>query len=159
MNSKVYGFALVAILVLGLAASGAFAGMSMSQGGFKSFDSRDLIGAIVKNPQNDFLGLVSQLWVDTGGHAFAILNHGPDEYYGDGGGFTPVPIEAFRITEPTPGQLQVVLNSNEKALESARAFNPAESTDLRYEANIYRYYGIQPYWTIWEECLVPMSNF
>jgi hypothetical protein len=135
--------------------SGAFAGGSMSQGGFRSFDSQDLIGAIVKTTHDDFLGLVSQLWVDTGGHAFAILNHGPDEYYGDGGGFTPIPLEAFRITELMPGQLQVVLNSNEKALEAAPAFNPVESTDLQYEANIYRYYGIQPYWTTSEECLLP----
>ncbi len=159
MDKKIYGFGVVTILVLGLAASGAFAAMGVGQGGIRSFDSRDLIGAIVKDPHGDFLGLVNQLWVDTGGHAFAILNHGPDELYGDGGGFTPIPLEAFQIAEPEPGQLRVVLNSSEKALEVAPAFNPVESTDLQYEADIYRYYGIQPYWTTSEECLVPMSNY
>ncbi len=153
MNKKIYGLAVAALLAFGLVASSAYAGSGMDKGGFTSFDSRDLIGAVVRNPQGELVGLIDRVWVDTEGHAFAILNHGPDDYYGEGGGYTPVPIEAFRITEPMAGEVKVVLNSDEKRLESAPAFNPVESTDHRqYEADIYTYYGIQPYWTQSEEC-------
>ena len=153
MNKITCGFALVAILTLGLAVSGAFAAAPMGQGGFMSFDSRDLIGAVVRNPQGEVVGLVSQVWVDTGGHAFVVLNHGSDEYYGDGGGYTPVPFEALQVMETMPGQVSVVMNSDEKRLEAAPAFNPVVTNDRQYEADIYRYYGIQPYWTQSDECL------
>ena len=156
MNKTIYGFALAALLTLGLAASGAFAAAPMGQGGFMSFDSRDLIGAIVENPQGEVVGLISQVWVDTGGHAFAVLNHGSTEYYGEGGGYTPVPFEALQVTEPMAGQVSAVLNSDEKRLEAAPAFNPMAG-DRQYEADVYRYYGIQPYWTQADECFTEGS--
>jgi hypothetical protein len=157
MNKTIYGFVLVALLALGLAASGAFAAAPMGQGGFMSFDSRDLIGAIVRNPEGNLVGLVSQVWIDTGGHAFAVLNHGSDEYYGDGGGYTPVPFEALRITEPMGGQVSAILNSDEMKLEAAPPFNPVAGNDRQYEADVYRYYGIQPYWTQSDECFTEGS--
>jgi hypothetical protein len=147
MDKKIYGLALAALLAFGLAASGAYAGGGMNKEGFMSFDSRDLIGAVVRDPQGEVLALVSQVWVDTGGHAFAVLNHGSNENYGEVGGYTPVPLEALQITEPMAGQVMVTLNSDEKKLEAAPAFNPVESADRQYEADVYRYYGIQPYWT------------
>jgi hypothetical protein len=152
MNKTIYLLAFVSLLAFGLTASDAYAGSAMGQGGFGSFDSRDLIGAVVRDPQGEVVGLVSQVWVDTGGHAFAVLNHGSDEYYGEGGGYTPVPLEALQITEPMAGQVSAVLNSDEKRLEAAPAFNPVASNGRQYEADVYGYYGIQPYWTQSDEC-------
>ncbi len=152
MNKTIYLLAFVSLLAFGLAASGTYAGNAMGQGGFTSFDSRDLIGAVVRNPEGEVVGLVNEVWVDTGGHAFAVLNHGSDEYYGEGGGYTPVPLEALQITEPMAGQVSAVLNSDEKRLEAAPAFNPVANNGRQYEADVYRYYGIQPYWTQSDEC-------
>jgi len=150
--NKIYLFGLVLLLSFGLA-SGAYARGHMGKAGFMTFDTFDLIGAPVKNTRGELLGLVSWVEVDSAGDAIAIINHGSDAYYGDGGGYTPVPIKALRISEPTAGHLAVVLNSNDKKLESAPAYDPTRDNDRPYETQVYRYYGLQPYWTEEGKCL------
>ena len=149
--NKIYLGGLALLLSLGLV-FGAQAKGHMGKAGLMTFDTFDLIGTPVKNPRGEFLGIVSWVEVDSAGDAVAILNHGSDAYYGDGGGFTPVPIKALRISEPAPGHLTVVLNSNEKKLESAPAYDPTRDNDRQYETQVYRYYGLQPYWTEEGKC-------
>jgi len=149
--SKIYLGGLVLLLSLGLV-SGAYAKGHTGKDGFMTFDTFDLIGAPVKNPREELLGLVSWVEVDSAGDAIAILNHGSDAYYGDGGGFTPVPIKALRISKSAAGHLTVVLNSNEKQLESAPAYDPTRDNDRQHETQVYRYYGLQSYWTEEGKC-------
>ena len=152
MKKGIYWLTAGLLLSLTVAISGAYAGGPMETGHFMTFDSHDFIGALVNNPQGEFLGIVSRLEVDSGGHAFAILNHGPDAYYGEGGGYTPVPIEALQLSEQKPGNLKIVAKLNEKQLEAAPFYNPTASDKRDYEADIYKFYGIQPYWTEEANC-------
>lgn len=119
----------------------------MEKGEVLFVDSRDLIGAPVRDPKGEVIGLVNSLLLDSGGHAFAIINHGSNEEYGEGGRFTPVPFEALQVSRSTSGENLVALAMNEEQLESAPFFDPTETQNRQYEANIYRYFGIQPYWT------------
>ncbi len=114
---------------------------------FLLVNSSDLIGASVKDSKGELLGLISMIEIDSQGHAFAVINHGSYEYYGEGGGFTPVPFEALQISKPELGQMTVALNMDERQLEAAPFYDPSVTDSRQYEANIYRFYGIQPYWT------------
>jgi hypothetical protein len=112
-----------------------------------TFDSYDLIGVPVKNPQGRFLGLVNGIMVDSQGQAFAIVNHGDSDLYGSGGVNTPVPIAALRISETKAGKPDIVLNTDTEHMDFAPYLNPARINDPQYVANIDMYFGLQPGWT------------
>jgi hypothetical protein len=119
----------------------------MGNGGFMTFNSIDLIGAPVENSHGGFLGIVNGVVIDSEGHAFAIVNHGDYDLYGPGGANTPVPFAALRISEAKPGMEDVILNTDVEHLDFAPFFDPTQSSNRQTEANIYLYYGLQPYWT------------
>ncbi len=150
--------AVIAALLLAPAAHAAVPDSSGQAGSFMNYDSMDLIGAPVKNPDGELLGLISRLEIDSGGHVLAVINHGSDEYYGPGGGYAPVPFEALKVSEPEIGQVQAVLNTDEKGLEAAPFFNPLKMNDRQYEAQIYQYYGLQPYWTAEANCIGDLQD-
>ncbi len=113
---------------------------------FMELDSRDLIGAAVANSCGKVVGIVNEVMVDTQGHAFAIVNHGDYDLYGDGGVNTPVPFQELTISKTERGQ-SVVLKTDMEHLDLAPYLDPLKMQSRRYEANIYEYYGIQPSWT------------
>ena len=145
--NKIYFVALVALLSVGLAASAAHAAGPMGKGGFMTFNSFDLIGVAVRNPQARYLGLVNGIMIGSDGQAFAIVNHGDYDLYGPGGVNTPVPIAALRISETKYGKEKIVLNTDTEHMDFAPYLDPTKSHDRQYEANIDRYFGIQPSWT------------
>jgi hypothetical protein len=145
--NKIYLVALVAFLSLGLVASAAYARDSMEKTGYMTFNSFDLIGVAVRNPQGRFLGLVNGIMIGSDGQAFAIVNHGDYDIYGPGGVNTPVPIAALRISETEYGKDKIVLNTDTEHLDFAPYLDPTKSHDPQYEANIDRYFGVQPAWT------------
>ena len=145
--NKMYLLALVSLLSLGLAIPVSYAGGMTGKGGFMTFNSLDLIGAPVKNPQGEFLGLVDGVMVDSEGHAFAIVNHGDYDLYGPGGANSPVPFAALWISGTEAGKENFVLNTDAGHMDFAPYLDPTKSNDRQYEADVYRYYGLQPYWT------------
>lgn len=145
--NKIYLAALVALLSVGLAASASYAGGPMGKGGFMTFNSSDLIGVPVKNSQGRFLGLVDGVMIASDGQAFAVVNHGDYDLYGPGGVNTPVPIAALRISETKSGKEMIVLNTDTEHMDFAPYLDPTQTNNPRYEANIDRYFGIQPSWT------------
>lgn len=167
MKRSVPFLALVSLLSIGLAAPASYAGempgfthefyegrifiadpAEKAADEVATFDGMDLIGAAVNNPQGELLGLVSGLQIDSGGRAFAIINHGSDEIYGPGGRFTLVPVEALNISESSADfELVAVLDMNQEQLAAAPFYNPARTDERGYLAGIYRHYGLQPYWT------------
>jgi hypothetical protein len=147
MNRMISTIALVSLLSLGLVVSVSYAGAPMGKGGFMTFNSIDLIGAPVKNSQGGFLGIVNGVTIDSEGHAFAIVNHGDYDLYGPGGANSPVPFAALRISEAKSGMEDVILNTDMEHLDFAPFFDPTQSSNRQTEANIYLYYGLQPYWT------------
>jgi PRC-barrel domain len=147
MNKTTYIFVLVLFLSLGLLGSNSYAAGRTGRSGFMMFNSSDLIGAPVKDSHGEFMGIVNEVIVDSGGHTFAVINHGDYDLYGDGGVNTPVPFQELRISHAKGGQYTVVLKTDMEHLDFAPYLDPLKTNNRQYEANIYEYYGIQPYWT------------
>ncbi len=144
---RVFVVALVSLLSVGLAASASHAAGPMAKGGFTIFNNYDLIGVAVKNPQGRFLGLINEVLIGSDGQAFAVVNHGDSDLYGESGVNTPVPIAALRISETKSGKEIVVLNTDTEHMDFAPYLDPTENHDRQYEARIDRYFGIQPAWS------------
>ena len=144
--NKIYLAVFITLLSVGLAASASYAAGSAGKGGFMTFNSFDLIGVPVKSPQGRFVGLVNEVMVDSNRQAFAIVNHGDYDLYGPGGVNTPVPIAALRISETKSGKEMIVLNTDTEHMDSAPYLDPTKRNDPQYEANIDRYFGLQPSW-------------
>jgi hypothetical protein len=147
MNKTVFILVLVSFMSLGLVAFNSYAAGRTGRSGFMMFNSSDLIGASVKDPHGEFLGIVNGVMIDSGGHAFAIINHGDYDLYGESGANTPVPFQELRISETKGGQDIVFLKTDMEHLDFAPYLNPLKKENRQDEANIYEYYGIQPYWT------------
>lgn len=144
--NKIYLAALVALLSVGLVASVSYANDSMGKSGFTTFDSHDLIGAEVRNPQGGLLGLVNGIMIGSDGQAFAIVNHGDYDPYAPGGVNTPIPIAALQISQTKDGKEKVVLNMDSERLDFAPYVDRAKSHDRQYEADIDIYFGVSPSW-------------
>lgn len=148
MKNRFYMFAVVSLFSLALAASAATAGTPLQKSGLMGFNSFDLIGAPVKGSQGEVIGVISEVEIDSGGHVFAIVNHGDFETYGEGGRLTPVPFEALQIweAEPETGRVAVMVNMDAQTLEAAPFLDPTQSLDRQFEARLYEHFGLQPYW-------------
>ncbi len=147
MKKTLFFLGLVSVLSVALVASSSYAAGMNRRGGFTMFNSSDLIGAPVKDSNGKLMAVVQELLVDPDGHAFVVVNHGDYDLYGDGGVNTPIPFEALRISETKAGQDTVVLKTDMEHLDFAPYLNPIGKETRQDEANIYEYYGIQPYWT------------
>jgi sporulation protein YlmC with PRC-barrel domain len=123
-------------------------GGTPSKGTFTEADSRDLVGAAVEDSCGKIVGVVNEVMVDTRGHAFAIVNHGDYDLYGDDGVNTPVPFQELTVFKAKGAQeTAAVLKTDMEHLDFAPYLDPVKMDSRRYEASIYEYYGIQPYWT------------
>jgi hypothetical protein len=145
--NKIFLVALMMLASVGLVALASDAGAARGKSGLMTFNSMDLIGVSVQNPQGKFLGLVNEVMIDSRGQAFAIVNHGDYDLYGEGGVNTPVPIAALRISETKSGKEKIVLNTDTEHMDFAPYFDPTQINNRRYEASIYEYFGLRPYWT------------
>ena len=116
------------------------------KGNFMELDSRDLVGAVVKDSHAEFAGIVNEVMLDSRGNVFAIVNHGYD-LYGEGGANTPVPLQELRISQAKGGQDVAFLKTDTEHLDFAPYLDPLQTNSRQYEARIYEYYGIQPHWT------------
>ncbi len=143
MERKAYMVAALALLIVALASFGVYARGMSGKSQPLSCNRTDLVGAIVKNSRGDLIGIVTKV-EDDGGQSFAIINHGSDSYYGEGGGFAPVPIGALKNAKPDPkldNVLTVVLKKTEKQLEAAPFWDPMKMDNHKYDAKIDNYYG------------------
>jgi hypothetical protein len=103
MKKSVSIFALVLFMSLGLVASNSFASGTRERGGFMMLDSSNLVGAPVKDSHGELMGIVNGVMIDSGGYAFAILNHGDYDLTGETGINTPVPFQELRIVKARGG--------------------------------------------------------
>ena len=147
MNKTLLMLALVSFLSLGLLASGSHAARTTGRSGFMMFNSRDLIGAPVRDSHGELMGVINEVMVDSEGHALAVLNHGDSDLTGSAGINTPVPFEELRISETKAGKEIVALKTDMEHLDFAPYLDPFRMDSRRYEASIYEYYGISPKWT------------
>ena len=146
MNKTVLMLALVSLIGFGLVVSNSYAAAAPERSGFMMLNSLSLLGAPVKDSHGEFLGIVNQVFVDSRGHALAIVNHGDYDLAGPGGINTPVPLEEFRIYKTRSGKDNIVFKMDAEHLDSAPYFDPTRINSRKYEGSIYEYYGINPYW-------------
>jgi hypothetical protein len=147
MNKILLIFGLVAVLSVGLFVPGSHASRTTGRDGFKPVNNSKLIGAAVEDTCGKVIGVVNEVMVDSRGHAFAVINHGDYDLYGDGGVNTPVPIEALKIVRKSRGREIAFLKTDMEHLDFAPYLSPLQTNNRQEEATIYEYYGIQPYWS------------
>jgi len=103
-----------------------------------------LLGTVVKGPDGGDVAVITDFMKDrVSGAAFFILAYGTDEEYGLGSRKIAVPTNLLSC-----GEQDCVLNIAKERLDSAPVFTSAEDfTEERMAEDVYRYFGLQPYWT------------
>lgn len=146
MNKILAALAVVSLLGFGFVATSPGA-EPMAKGGFTTYDTLQLIGMEVKNPQGEVLGAISDfVFARDGRIIFAILCH---DCYADSpmAKDVAVPLSAFTISGMKGSDLKVVLNIDAQKLAAAPAYHWGKGgPDRQWAADVYRYYGLQPFW-------------
>jgi len=103
-------------------------------------DVNHLIGREVKSPGGETLGSIRDFVYDQNGHVlFAVLSHEDKS--------VAIPYSALSISSATKPE-EIVLNADREKLDGAPAFDREKAmTDRKWAADVYRYFGQQPYWT------------
>lgn len=129
--------ALVLALAFGFAVAGSMAREMMKESGGRSGP----VGAVVKNPKGEDLGTITDNVMGPNSRiAFAILTYWVSD---DTQRRVAVPFGALSCQEQ-----KCVLNASRDKLASEPAYGSEdELKESKVAEDIYRYFGIQPYWT------------
>ncbi len=113
----------------------------MMPGSEGTSDVSKLIGKTVKNFQGDDLGTIREFVKGPEGHiAFAMLNYRATD--------TSRKIIAVPISALSCGNENCVLNASRETVGTTPPFvSKDDLAQTRTAANIYLYFGVQPYWT------------
>jgi hypothetical protein len=143
MRRTVLAIALAFALIFGYAVARSMAD-EMTQKSVGTSDINNLLGASVKNSQGELLGIITDFVKEPDGRgSFAILNFGKYEDYGEGGRMVAVPFGTLSCAGH-----DCALNSSYENLASSPVFlSKDELTERKLAEDIYRYFGVQPYWT------------
>ncbi len=144
MRKIIFATILVFTLILGYAAVKSNANEMTGESWGITQEADKPLGAAVKNEGGEFLGVITDFVSDSDGRiSFAILLFGKDDDYGEGGRQVAVPFSALSCA----GQ-ECLLDSGYAQLASSPVFiSKDELADRQMAENIYRYFGVQPYWT------------
>jgi sporulation protein YlmC with PRC-barrel domain len=135
--------AVLAALVMTFWAAGAFAIESVSKGWDRPYEFSELTGTIVRNSQGEYLGRVRDFVFDPEGRIeFVVLSSWG--FWRLGRKSFAVPFEAFQYDHE---KKHLVLDITRGKLEAAPAYERDEMTKQGWGESVYRYYGVQPYWT------------
>jgi len=107
---------------------------------------KTVIGSKVVNQQNEDLGKIEDVVIDTdsGRIAYAVLTFGG--FLGMGDKYFAIPWEAFRFSLT---ENRAVLNVEKRLLENAPGFNKdswPNMADPTWGKQIFTHYGYKPYW-------------
>ncbi len=137
MKSRlIFSVALSLVLIMGVGL-----GKPVAQSISKSRERPLLAGATVEDSRRDYLGEIVEVLTGPEGHvAFAVLRYWISD---DTQARVAVPVEALSCE----GQA-CVLQASREMLESAPPLiSKDDLNDPKMAENIYRYFGVQPYWT------------
>ena len=131
---------LVLALIVGYAVTESMAHGAMSKSGEASEVSK-LIGTTIKDSRGEDLGTITDIVTGPEGRAaFAVLSYWVSD---DTKERVAVPLGALSCEEQN-----CVLNASKDTLDSAPTFlSEDDLADPQIAGNIYRYFGIPPYWT------------
>ena len=154
MKKRAIYTAMTLILMTGLVflSMAVYAGESMTKGGYQSYEMIATIGTSVHNPQGEYLGRIGDFVYDAEGHVdFAILSVGG--FWRIGGKRIAVPFAALSYDSQNR---HFILDTTAERLESAPRYDSKALGDRKWADQVYRYFGLQPYWTEGETTEHPM---
>jgi sporulation protein YlmC with PRC-barrel domain len=105
-----------------------------------------MIGKDVTNPQNEDLGNISDIVIDRDtGYSSLVLMETDTGFLGMGDKVVAIPYKALK---PSQTGESLVLNIDKERLEKAPAFDKDQinQLDRGKETEVYRFYGVSPYW-------------
>jgi len=146
MKKMVFISVVISLLILGYAVAEPMAcGMKDKQKVSK------LLGTVVKGSQGEDIAVIADFMKDSASRAaFFILTYGAADEYGQGARTVAVPSSVLSC-----GEENCVLNIAKERLDSAPVFTSKEEfAEQRMAEDVYRYFGLQPFWTD-EEPLKP----
>jgi len=113
----------------------------------RALSASSLNGTNVVNPMGENLGHVEDLMIDlnTGRILYTVLSFGG--ILGIGNKLFAVPFEAFGIDQDNE---DFILDVDQERLKNAPGFDKNDwpaTDDADFNAEVYRYYNIEPYWT------------
>jgi hypothetical protein len=103
----------------------------------RAYAVSDIMGSPAKNPHGEDFGWIDDFVIDTNGRvAFAIISYGDKEI--------AVPFSGLDYDREM-GSL--VLDTTKERLDSAQAFDKSMLENRESAEEIYRHFGVSPYWT------------
>jgi sporulation protein YlmC with PRC-barrel domain len=147
MKKVLNRIAVLSILAFGLLVATVYTSESDSKGWDRSYQTSEIIGLWAMNHQGKYLGKIQDLVVDPDGHViFAIIGYSRFNWRLIGENSVAVPFNAL-VYERNAKQPVVMVDISLEKFQSAPRFSKADLTDRQREAEVYRYFGQQPYWT------------
>jgi|SRR5579872_2128402 len=121
-------------------------GLRTAKGPYTLVVKKSILGAKVVNAQNEDLGTIEDLVIDSRDNkvAYAILSFGG--FLGLGDKHFAIPWQALTLD---PSQKIAILNIDKDRLKNAPGFdkdNWPDMTDSNWGAEIHNHYGYKPYW-------------
>ena len=143
MKGKVLIIMLISIFSLGFVLANAYAAGPISKSS-KNYEVSRLLSDYLENPQGGFLGRISDFVVDSNGHIeFAIVQVGFPEV-GRDSKLVAVPFSALSRPE---GKYYVLNITRERLVSAPQFVEKKDLSNLAFAESVYRYFGLQPYWT------------
>jgi len=133
---------LISLFSFGYMVANSYATEPMPKGSSKPYEASKLVGSHVKNLQGEYLGRIDDFIINEDRIAFGILSRGG--FLGMGGKLVAIPFGALSF-EHTGGYF--VLDISRDRLESAPEFDRTRFAIPAWAEDIYRFFGLQPYWT------------
>ena len=147
MNKSVSLIAVLTILIFSLVAATVYGSESISKGWDRSYQTSEVIGSWVMNPQGKYLGRVQDFVFDPDGHViFAIIGFSRFNWRLIGENSVAVPFKALGYDRGAKHPM-LMTDIALKKFQSAPKFAKTDLMDRQRETEIYRYFGQQPYWT------------
>jgi sporulation protein YlmC with PRC-barrel domain len=142
MKKRLFLMAAVAFFAFVSFVTGAHAQMLTS--GWDTHEVRQLFNYGVKNQSGEYLGRIQDFVVDSNGRiTFAIISQ--PGFLGIRGKAVAVPFEALSFGSE---KQEFVLDMSREMFASAPQFDKkADLGNRTWAEGVYRYFGIQPYWT------------
>jgi hypothetical protein len=132
---------IAAFVFLGMGLN-AYAGGAKAAGDKVGCEASAAIGRLVTTPDKEYLATIKDFVIDKGRVSLVILSHGG--ILGVGETLVAVPYNA--LSYESEGRT-FTLNISKERFEAAPAFDRKMLTDRKWAADVYQYFGQQPYWT------------
>jgi len=143
MKEKILIVVLISIFSLGFVLVNAYAAGPMPKSS-KNYEASRLLSEYLENPQGGFLGRISDFVVDSNGNIeFAIVQVGFPEV-GRDSKLVAVPFSALSRPE---GKYYVLNITRERLVSAPQFVEKKDLSNLAFAESVYRYFGLQPYWT------------